>query len=145
MNQFLGQIPSTIGGLQGVINLSSAHNRLQGPIPHSIGSLVDLEFCDVSRNNLSSVIPAKLQIPPCHADSYRSFSSTYKGMFPGKTIFAAKVFKLELDGAFKSLEIECDILCNIRHRNLTKVISSCSTLDFKALVLEYMPNGTLEK
>ncbi|KAL7211336.1 hypothetical protein ACSBR2_014251 [Camellia fascicularis] len=74
-----------------------------------------------------------------------SFSSDYKGMFPSKTIFAAKVFKLELDGAFKSFEIECEILCNIRHRNLTKVISSCSTLDFKALVLEYMPNGTLAK
>ncbi|CAL5346388.1 unnamed protein product [Camellia sinensis] len=74
-----------------------------------------------------------------------SFSSVYKGMFPGKMIFAIKVFKLELDGAFKSFETECEILRNIRHRNLTKVISSCSTLDFKALVLEYMPNGTLEK
>ncbi|CAL5346380.1 unnamed protein product [Camellia sinensis] len=56
-----------------------------------------------------------------------------------------QVFKLELDSALKSLETECEILRNIRHRNLTKVISSCSTLDFKALVLEYMPNGTLEK
>ncbi|KAL7211335.1 hypothetical protein ACSBR2_014250 [Camellia fascicularis] len=74
-----------------------------------------------------------------------SFSSVYKAMFPGTMIFAAKVFKLELDGAFKSFETECEILRNIRHRNLTKVMSSCSTLDFKALVLEYMPNGTLEK
>ncbi|KAI8001777.1 putative LRR receptor-like serine/threonine-protein kinase [Camellia lanceoleosa] len=74
-----------------------------------------------------------------------SFSSVYKGMLPGRKIFATKVFKLELDGAFKSFETECEILRNIRHRNLTKVISSCSTFDFKALVLEYMPNGTLEK
>ncbi|THG07019.1 hypothetical protein TEA_008469 [Camellia sinensis var. sinensis] len=74
-----------------------------------------------------------------------SFSLVYKGMLPGRTIFATKVFKLELDGAFKSFETECEILRNIRHRNLTKVISSCSTRDFKALVLEYMPNGTLEK
>ncbi|CAL5410191.1 unnamed protein product [Camellia sinensis] len=74
-----------------------------------------------------------------------SFSSVYKGMLPGRTIFATKVFKLELDGAFKSFETECEILRNIRHRNLTKVISSCSTPDFKALVLEYMPNGTVEK
>ncbi|KAL7242001.1 hypothetical protein ACSBR1_014559 [Camellia fascicularis] len=74
-----------------------------------------------------------------------SFSLVYKGMLPGRTIFATKVFKLELDGAFKSFETECEILRNIRHRNLTKVISSCSTPDFKAIVLEYMPNGTLEK
>ncbi|XP_049371449.1 receptor kinase-like protein Xa21 [Solanum verrucosum] len=37
------------------------------------------------------------------------------------------------------------MLRNLRHRNLTKVITSCSNPHFKSLVLEYMPNGTLEK
>ncbi|KAK4717729.1 hypothetical protein R3W88_016067 [Solanum pinnatisectum] len=74
-----------------------------------------------------------------------SFSMVYKGILKDGIIFAAKVFNVQLEGAFKSFDIECEILRNLRHRNLTKVITSCSNLDFKALVLEYMPNGTLDK
>ncbi|PRQ32049.1 putative protein kinase RLK-Pelle-LRR-XII-1 family [Rosa chinensis] len=58
---------------------------------------------------------------------------------------AIKVFNLQLEGAFASFDTECEILSNIRHRNLIKVISCCSQIDFKALVLNYMPNGSLDK
>ncbi|XP_075105323.1 uncharacterized protein LOC107786872 isoform X2 [Nicotiana tabacum] len=74
-----------------------------------------------------------------------SFSTVYKGILKDGNLFAAKVFNVQLEGAFKSFDTECEILRNLRHRNLTKVITSCSNLDFKALVLEYMPNGTLDK
>ncbi|WMV32077.1 hypothetical protein MTR67_025462 [Solanum verrucosum] len=74
-----------------------------------------------------------------------SFSMVYKGILKDGIIFAAKVFNVQLEGAFKSFDTECEVLRNLRHRNLTKVITSCSNLDFKALVLEYMPNGTLDK
>ncbi|XP_060174299.1 receptor kinase-like protein Xa21 [Lycium barbarum] len=74
-----------------------------------------------------------------------SFSMVYKGIFKDGTLFAAKVFNIQLESAFKSFDTECEILRNLRHRNLIKVITSCSNLDFKALVLEYMPNGTLDK
>ncbi|PRQ29202.1 putative protein kinase RLK-Pelle-LRR-XII-1 family [Rosa chinensis] len=56
-----------------------------------------------------------------------------------------KVFNLETKGAFTSFDVECDMLSNIRHRNLIKVISCCNQNDFKALILNYMPNGNLEK
>ncbi|KAK4493141.1 hypothetical protein RD792_018008 [Penstemon davidsonii] len=69
----------------------------------------------------------------------------YKGVFSDKLIAAVKVFNLDVQSAFKSFDTECQIMRNIRHKNLVKVITSCSNLDFRALVMEYMPNGNLEK
>ncbi|CAK9155872.1 unnamed protein product [Ilex paraguariensis] len=74
-----------------------------------------------------------------------SFGSVYKGKFRDGTLLAIKVFNMQLEDAFKSFHTECEVLRSIRHRNLTKVISSCSNLDFKALALEFMPNGSLER
>ncbi|KAM3239045.1 hypothetical protein P3L10_014078 [Capsicum annuum] len=69
----------------------------------------------------------------------------YKGVLRSGTAIAVKVFNLQLSAAFKSFDTECEVLHSLRHRNLVKVITSCSNLDFKALVLEYMPNGSLDK
>jgi serine/threonine protein kinase len=54
---------------------------------------------------------------------------------------AIKVDNLQVEGAFKSFDAECEVLRNIRHQNLVKIISSCSNNDFKALVLEYVAQG----
>ncbi|KAF3662365.1 putative LRR receptor-like serine/threonine-protein kinase-like [Capsicum annuum] len=69
--------------------------------------------------------------------------SVYKGVLRSGTAIAVKVFNL--DAAFKSFDTECEVLRSLHHRNLVKVITSCSNLDFKALVVEYIPNGSLEK
>ncbi|XP_027156472.1 putative receptor-like protein kinase At3g47110 [Coffea eugenioides] len=73
------------------------------------------------------------------------YGSVYKGVLEDGAPFAVKVFNLQLEGGFKSFDTECEVLRNLRHRNLVKVISSCSNPDFKALILEYMPNGSLEE
>jgi len=74
-----------------------------------------------------------------------SFGSVYKGTLSDGTNVAIKVLNLQVEGAFKSFDAECQVLCNIRHRNLIKFISVCSSINFKALVLEYIPNGNREK
>ncbi|XP_042059245.1 receptor kinase-like protein Xa21 [Salvia splendens] len=75
-----------------------------------------------------------------------SFGSVFKGILPpdGLTV-AVKVFNEELEKSFSSFEVECEILSSVRHRNLVRVVSCCSNVDFKGLVLEFMPNGSLEK
>ncbi|KAK9735325.1 hypothetical protein RND81_04G198800 [Saponaria officinalis] len=79
-----------------------------------------------------------------------TFGDVYKGILdPDETVVAIKVFKLEHHGSSKSFMAECGVLRNTRHRNLVKVITACSTIDyqakdFKALVYEYMVNGSLE-
>ncbi|KAH6756948.1 hypothetical protein C2S53_012352 [Perilla frutescens var. hirtella] len=73
------------------------------------------------------------------------FSTVYKGILRDGSLAAVKVFNMQLEDGFKSFDTECEVLCSLRHRNLTKVISSCTSADFRALILDYMPSGSLEK
>ncbi|KAL8141186.1 hypothetical protein V2J09_007207 [Rumex salicifolius] len=80
------------------------------------------------------------------------FGSVYKGILhqdDTELEVAVKVMNLRNEGASKSFIGECKALRNIRHRNLVKVITACSSIDtqrndFKALVYEFMPRGSLE-
>ncbi|XP_055806712.1 probable LRR receptor-like serine/threonine-protein kinase At3g47570 [Solanum dulcamara] len=74
-----------------------------------------------------------------------SSGTVYKGTFSGGTVFAIKVFDMEWQGGLRNFDSECEILSNVRHRNLVKIVSTCSNLDLIAIVLEYMPNGSLDK
>jgi serine/threonine protein kinase len=78
-----------------------------------------------------------------------SFGSVYKGHLSQENIVAVKVLDTQRTGSLKSFFAECEAMKNSRHRNLVKLITSCSSVDFKnnsflALVYEYISNGSLE-
>ncbi|XP_004509927.3 uncharacterized protein [Cicer arietinum] len=74
-----------------------------------------------------------------------SFGSVYQGKLPDGQMIAVKVIDLHSEAKSRSFDAECNAMRNLRHRNLVKIISSCSNLDFKALVMEFMSNGSVDK
>ncbi|CAJ1975578.1 unnamed protein product [Sphenostylis stenocarpa] len=80
-----------------------------------------------------------------------NFSSVYKGNLESEDkVVAIKVLNLQQKGAHKSFIVECNALKSIRHRNLVQILTCCSSTDykgqeFKALIFEYMKNGSLEQ
>ncbi|KAF5807265.1 putative protein kinase RLK-Pelle-LRR-XII-1 family [Helianthus annuus] len=71
------------------------------------------------------------------------FSSVYKGVLDENDdrFVAVKVLHLQNRGAQKSFIRECEAWRSIRHQNLLKIITSCSSVDFqgndfKALVFK---------
>ncbi|XP_009390130.2 probable LRR receptor-like serine/threonine-protein kinase At3g47570 [Musa acuminata AAA Group] len=89
---------------------------------------------------------------PANLIGMGSFGSVYKGTMDWEDhkVVAVKVLNLLQRGASRSFTAECEALRNIRHRNLVKVLTSCSGVDFrgndfKALVFELLPNGSLDK
>ncbi|KAL6130507.1 hypothetical protein ACLB2K_068886 [Fragaria x ananassa] len=98
-----------------------------------------------------SLVKATDGFSPANLIGEGSFGSVFKGVLDeGERTVAVKVLNLAHHGASKSFLAECEALRNIRHRNLLKVLSACSGADyqggdFKALIYEFMVNGSLEE
>uniref|UniRef100_A0A6N2LFV5 non-specific serine/threonine protein kinase n=1 Tax=Salix viminalis TaxID=40686 RepID=A0A6N2LFV5_SALVM len=70
------------------------------------------------------------------------YGTVYKGTLGSDDQVAVK-------RSSKTFMAEINALRNIRHRNLVRIVNSCSTIDFqgndfKALIFEFMSNGSLE-
>ncbi|KAK6134314.1 hypothetical protein DH2020_031937 [Rehmannia glutinosa] len=123
-----------------IILLLRHYRRKSSSVPYDQSDLAVLE-----RISYYEILKATSNLDIGNLIGKGSIGSVYKGTFSNEITLAIKVFDLDVQGAFKSFDTECQIMRSLRHRNLVKVITSCSNLDFKALVVEYMPNGNLEK
>ncbi|KAJ9559468.1 hypothetical protein OSB04_014082 [Centaurea solstitialis] len=97
----------------------------------SIESTEDENFSRVSYQNLQEATDG---FSSANLIGSGNFSSVYKAILYLKNepqVVAVKVLKLAVHGADQSFIAECEALRSIRHRNLVKVLSCCSSLDFQ--------------
>ncbi|XP_050250599.1 probable LRR receptor-like serine/threonine-protein kinase At3g47570 isoform X2 [Quercus robur] len=112
----------------------------------SLGSTIDL----LPNVSYKMLYQATNGFSPSNLVGTGSFGSVYKGVLqPEERLVAVKVLNLQRKGASKSFMAECNVLRNIRHRNLVKILTCCSSMDyngnqFKALVFEFLTNGSLD-
>ncbi|KAK2967944.1 hypothetical protein RJ640_029936 [Escallonia rubra] len=113
----------------------------------SSASLLENQYPKIT---YAELLHATNEFSPSNLIGEGRYGYVFKGSLnSGEHIVAVKVLKLQEHGANKSFMAECDVLRILRHRNLVKIITACSSLDFqgkdfKAFVFEFMPNGSLD-
>lgn len=113
------------------------------PVPKLMDQQLKLSYAELSRSTDG--------FSTANLIGVGSFGSVYRGTLSDEEQeVAVKVLNLLQHGAERSFLAECKVLKSIRHRNLVKVITACSTIDhsgrdFKALVYEFMPNRDLDR
>ncbi|XP_074336284.1 uncharacterized protein LOC141673438 [Apium graveolens] len=109
-----------------------------------------LQDSQYPRLTYKEILQATNEFSPNNLLGEGRYGSVYRGIIESlEQTVAVKVLHVEIRGAKKSFLAECETLKNIRHRNLIKIITACSSTDFegndfKALVFEYMTNGSLD-
>uniref|UniRef100_A0A2N9FX26 non-specific serine/threonine protein kinase n=1 Tax=Fagus sylvatica TaxID=28930 RepID=A0A2N9FX26_FAGSY len=176
-NKITGSIPKSLENLAALESLDLSSNNLFGLIPKelrepscfAVRALITQKKRNRRNNGTSSFVvkglPSRLSYSEIQLATNRfamnnligkgAFGSVYRAVFSTgeigiHTTVAVKVLDLTQSKASKSFEAECEALRNIRHRNLVKVFTSCSSIDhkgaeFKALAMEFMSNGNLDK
>ncbi|KAJ4780935.1 Leucine-rich receptor-like protein kinase family protein [Rhynchospora pubera] len=119
-------------------NLTSKRNSFRDPLE---GQFLNLSYAELAKATDDFSFDNLIGVG--------TYGSVFKGNLGSGELIAVKVLDLQQQGASKSFMAECEALRNIRHRNLLKILTVCSSVDnsgreFKAMVFEFMPNGNLD-
>ncbi|KAM7469538.1 hypothetical protein LguiA_007721 [Lonicera macranthoides] len=174
-NNLSGEIPEVMEKLPYLHYLNLSFNELEGEVPKK-GAFGNASAISILGNGKLCGGIEQLKLPSCQIKVKKprrhlafkvviiasgfsqqnligsgGFGSVYKGKLnqQADNLVAVKVLNLQKSGASKSFVTECRALRNIRHRNLVKILTYCSSIDFKgnefkALVYEFMANGSLD-
>ncbi|KAF2616004.1 hypothetical protein F2Q70_00007814 [Brassica cretica] len=152
-NLLKGPIPASFGKLSGLMGLSVHTNRMSGEIPYSLGNITR------KKKNTNEATPATLGIfhemisygdlrnatdgfSSSNLIGSGSFGTVFKAFLPAENkVVAVKVLNMQRRGAMKSFMAECESLKDIRH---PCVGTDFQGNEFRALIYEYMPNGSLD-
>ncbi|CAI9090495.1 OLC1v1025274C1 [Oldenlandia corymbosa var. corymbosa] len=143
MHLFLGIFPASL--VTAFLVFLFIRNRKK-----KIASVQNVESPDIKQKHISysELQTATNRFGEGNLLALGSYSAIYECCLSDGTYSAVKVFHFKnARAARETFLTECDLLSRIRHRNLIEFIASCPRwdLDIGAIVLEYMPNGSLER
>jgi hypothetical protein len=116
-------------------------SRKTGPVSNQTTPELNYNFPRITHKELSDATAGFNERSLIGSGSH---GRVYRGVLPDGTTIAVKVLNVQSGNSTKSFARECQVLKRIRHRNLIRIITACSLPDFKALVLPYMANESLD-
>ncbi|KAG2333401.1 hypothetical protein Bca52824_004581 [Brassica carinata] len=147
-NYFEGIIPD-ISKLMGIKKVDFSTNNLSGRIPEYLANFSLLEYLNLF-NNFERNVPTEGKFKNAtivlvsgnknlcggFSSSYLigsgSFGTVFKAFLPAENkVVAVKVLNMQRHGAMRSSMAECESLKDIRLRNLVKLLTACSSIDFQ--------------
>ncbi|RCV24700.1 hypothetical protein SETIT_5G106700v2 [Setaria italica] len=152
-NSLSGSLPTEVGGLAylSILLLSVAliwliHKKLRKKHESQHTPTTEEQYEKISYHALSNGTNG---FSEANLLGQGSYGAVYKcTLHDQDTIVAVKVFNIQQSRSTRSFVAECEALRRVRHRGLIKIITCCSSInhqgmEFKALVFEFMPNGSL--
>nr|KYP61378.1 LRR receptor-like serine/threonine-protein kinase HSL2 [Cajanus cajan] len=161
-NSFTGRMPENLCYCGRLVGLTAYDNNLSGELPESLGSCNSLQYLRVENNELSGNIPSglwtsmNLETLMINENKFTEhniigsggYGEVYRvavddlGYVAVKKIWGSRTLEQKLVSSFLA---EVEILSNIRHKNIVKLLCCISNEDSLLLVYEYLENHSLDR